>query len=562
MSLTKFQQDIVDECLEKGKGGLSLPMGSGKTLISLTLALNAYERYKEPALVIMAKTLIPSWITEINKFFGTSLKYKILHSDYTKNITTFELDPDIQLIITTPEMVSKYYKYYSIENYFLSTEIRDNNFEEEQPYYRQPMGLQYSVTIYNDNGKPFLRPMTQGPSIFYSKKWSLLVIDEVQKYTNATKARGRSMMAICAHTKWLLSGTMFYEPHPERILGYYILIDHPTFPRNLPDATKHIRISKNFKGFNGTMVVRERNELFTPETQPKLNKIIIDFTMSEEEEKVYLSMKSIMKKIKKKVSQLKLANQTAAVRKFSSYLLACLTYLRQIIVCPMIPLASVMLDFLYSEDKSELADIILEEMEELNLSQWMDTAENAKSTRMKKALEVLDDHKDEKIIVFTSFRTCLDVFGSFIKEREVLTIGAHMSTQVRSKVLTQFDDSSNAVLLLTYDIGAEGLNLQSAHNVIMLDVWWNSGKTKQAVARALRYGQEADTVNAYFFTSNTGLEQALFKKNDKKLDIIDELSKGNVKTTATSITMAEIMKIIESPEENKSQLATINDKIF
>ena len=34
-----FQKEIVDECIIKGGGGISLPMGCGKTLISLIIAL-------------------------------------------------------------------------------------------------------------------------------------------------------------------------------------------------------------------------------------------------------------------------------------------------------------------------------------------------------------------------------------------------------------------------------------------------------------------------------------------------------------------------------------------
>ena len=37
--LNPFQRDILAECIQKKSGGLSLPLGSGKTLISLVLSL-------------------------------------------------------------------------------------------------------------------------------------------------------------------------------------------------------------------------------------------------------------------------------------------------------------------------------------------------------------------------------------------------------------------------------------------------------------------------------------------------------------------------------------------
>ena len=67
--LTVHQLEVLDECLKKGSGGLSLPMGFGKTLISLVLTLQQQEKIgtPEPILVICSKTLIESWIFEIKK---------------------------------------------------------------------------------------------------------------------------------------------------------------------------------------------------------------------------------------------------------------------------------------------------------------------------------------------------------------------------------------------------------------------------------------------------------------------------------------------------------------
>jgi len=66
MELTKFQHDIIKECLKKGSGGLSLPMGSGKTIIGLKLALE--QSGDRPIIVVLSKTLIPNWVNEIKKF--------------------------------------------------------------------------------------------------------------------------------------------------------------------------------------------------------------------------------------------------------------------------------------------------------------------------------------------------------------------------------------------------------------------------------------------------------------------------------------------------------------
>jgi hypothetical protein len=66
------------------------------------------------------------------------------------------------------------------------------------------------------------------------------------------------------------------------------------------------------------------------------------------------------------------------------------------------------------------------------------------------------------------------------------------------------------VLLISYKIGSEGLNLTEATNVILLDVWWSHSTSEQAIARVLRMGQ-VKTVNIY----------SLYVPNDKEFKSID-----------------------------------------
>ena len=89
--LSEFQKKVLDECLEKKSGGLSLTMGSGKTLLSLVLGLEQTKINKNPILIIVSKTLIESWVFEIKKFFKDELKYVILHPNYIKKFKEYEL---------------------------------------------------------------------------------------------------------------------------------------------------------------------------------------------------------------------------------------------------------------------------------------------------------------------------------------------------------------------------------------------------------------------------------------------------------------------------------------
>jgi SNF2 family DNA or RNA helicase len=544
--LTPFQEQVVTDCLAKCNGGLSLPMGSGKTLIALTLGLHYKQKTGKPCLIIVSKTLLPSWKQEIQKFFKDSLLYDVLHTDL-RNLTNYTAKDDLMFLFTTPETVAKFYTQCQVENAFLGVEIRNEN-----------RFNQHSVTIYHRPFAPYYNSL-RGGAILYSMQWGAVIIDEIQKYTTITSNRGKGLASLCAAHRWGLSGTMFNEPKTERILGYYLMIDHPSFPRNLPDADRYVK-SIYFNGVRETMVYRKSNEDFVP---PKVNEVIISHTLTAQEELVYLTTKEIMKTLSEQAKQYKSAYDTENTRRFNSYLLACLTYLRQTVVCPMLPIASAMLDMISYDNKSRLSEIMMEKVTELGLRSWMDDVDNLCSSRMKAALKEIDKHADERIVIFTSFRSCLDAFQHFIPsdKRPVMTISSHMSVARRQGVLEKFEKEPAAILLLTFDLGAEGLNLQCSCTVMLLDVWWNSGTTSQAISRVLRKGQSANTVNVYFFTSNTGVENAVFRKQNEKLAVLQELETGAMRSTVSGIALKEICKMIDK-NENITSLQKINKNLF
>lgn len=543
--VTLFQRDIIKECLTKGRGGLSLPMGSGKTLISLKLATRYYKETGRPSLVVASKTLIPSWIDEIDKFLHTD-KYIVLHDDYLPHPDRITLPPKTRFVLTTPGMLTQAYKKFHIEPMVVYKEVVSEF----------PMVV---VNRYLENKGPIRR--FEDPTIYqmlYGSTWSGIFIDEVQKYTNVSTSQCRSMISIDADHRWVLSGTMFYEPKVERIMGYHLLVGYP-FPRTLPEATTYVK-SEVFPGYEDTLVHRTKNENF--QVEPKLNVVLEEVPMYREEIDVYLSMKNIMKMIRKEINNLKMEGNAPMIRKFSAYKLACLTYLRQIIVVPMVPIASIMVDFLTQGSKSHLTSMITEELKTLNLTEWLEDENNACSSRITKVRELLDRHTTERVVVFTSFRCSIDVMLQFLPtDREVLTITSKMSQVDRGAVIDKFNEVDNSVLVLTYEIGAEGLNLQSCSTIILVDLWWNSGKMQQAVARVMRYGQQSPIVNAYFLTSNTGLENAILNKSDSKVSILSEIKSGKPKTFMTKLTMDKIIAMVDT--EDNIRIATyLNKKLF
>lgn len=534
--LNDFQKNIFYECIDKKSAGLSLPLGSGKTLISLVLGLYYTITNINPILIVASKSLITNWEFEIKKFFSTSLPYEIVHNSMSKSdIRLWKIKPETKLVLTTIDTLANFYTNHNVDKKFIYKQYIKN-------------GNVY-INEYIEPKTPFLNHILGG-GYFYSIKWGCFIIDEVQKYTNIETLWCQSLGSICADYRWLLSGTIFDEPTINRILGYHIILNAEGKPRDLPKTQKLVQDKHKFKGLGETLISRDKNDAFIP---PKVNEFVITHKLSKEEEQMYKTMKKILVEIKCKAEQAKLYDNIEDLKKFNSYKLVMIMYLRQTLICPLIPITSISLNSCDMKHKSELSLIIMNELKKNGIDNWLDNMDSAKSSRIIETTKCINKHSNDKVIVFGCFKTYLDILQHYLLElkRPIFVMTSVMSIKKRQQLLKNFETSKNGILLITYQLGAEGLNLQFASTILLTDFWWNASKTQQAIGRIFRYGQIADEINVYFFTSNTGIEKILFQKQKAKLSVLSELKVGIIKTKIPKIKMDDIITIIELADNTK-----------
>ena len=543
-SLNSYQVEILDECLLKKSGGLALPMGAGKTLISLMLALQLSGDIKggyKYILFVCSKSLVANCEYEISKFFGKSLHYEVFHPNFV-DCSRWAPSKKSRLVITTADMIAKFYRETQLEQRFTA-------------YFTDPDDPFILTKTYNSPGAtPFLNH-PRGGGYLFSVKWGCLIIDEPQLYTNINTSRCQGMGAICANYRWGLSGTMFDEPKVERILGYFVILDIPNTPRNLPAVSTYI-YSPEYKGLRPTIVSRDTGFFILP----KIEKIIVSHSLTKEEETLYLSMRGVIRILRGKVQEFRAQGDVGGTRRFSSFLLAMITYMRQFIICPLIPLASIALDLADFRNRSELSQTIMNEFRGLNLTAWLNDTDSVYSSRIREAVKTIQKHSSDRVIVFSCFRSCIEILEAYLPaDRPTFSLTSKMNVEKRGETIEEFGESENGLLLLTYQLGAVGLNLQMGSVVLLLDFWWNFSKITQAIARVIRYGQTAKTVYVYFFTANTGIENCLFKKQLSKLAILDELMDGAWKTKIAPLKLETILNIIEA-EGNRNLISEISKK--
>ncbi|KAM0892968.1 hypothetical protein ACQ4PT_025438 [Festuca glaucescens] len=109
------------------------------------------------------------------------------------------------------------------------------------------------------------------------------------------------------------------------------------------------------------------------------------------------------------------------------------------------------------------------------------------------------------------------VFGWRLGE-EVLVLQGNQELPVRSDVMDKFNgdiEGKRKVLIASTTACAEGISLTGASRLVMLDSEWNHSKTRQAIARAFRPGQQR-TVYVYLLVASGTWEEEKYSSNRRK----------------------------------------------
>ncbi len=131
----------------------------------------------------------------------------------------------------------------------------------------------------------------------------------------------------------------------------------------------------------------------------------------------------------------------------------------------------------------------------------------------------------EATVVFTRFRATLEFLASLLAAQGIGYEWMHggMPTAMRRAAVERCRESG---VLLSTDVGSEGLNLQFCRRVINFDLPWNPMRIEQRIGRVHRIGQEqpVDVVNLCLAGS---IEERILAILDERINLF-ELVVGEV----------------------------------
>ena len=142
------------------------------------------------------------------------------------------------------------------------------------------------------------------------------------------------------------------------------------------------------------------------------------------------------------------------------------------------------------------------------------------------------------------------------KEKFVVAklLGSMPVTQRAANLKAFRDDPNVSVILMSLKSGGEGLNLQAANYVFVLEPWWNPAVENQATDRAFRIGQTR-TVNVHKMITSGTLEERIDQMIEQKTDLARRIigTGESWLTELDSERLRDVLSLRETSLEDESE---------
>ncbi|MBR4546934.1 MAG: DEAD/DEAH box helicase family protein [Paludibacteraceae bacterium] len=157
--------------------------------------------------------------------------------------------------------------------------------------------------------------------------------------------------------------------------------------------------------------------------------------------------------------------------------------------------------------------------------------------------EVFADGR-KKLIIFALFRKTLNYLRIRLSKLGYTCAMIHGGIQNRELVLEAFEHNDNIQILLSSEVGSEGLDMQFCNSMVNYDLPWNPMVVEQRIGRIDRFGQQSPIVHIYNFIVAGSIQEDIYTR------LLDRI--GVFRSTVGGMEAILDAKIEEDGREGKS----------
>lgn len=158
-----------------------------------------------------------------------------------------------------------------------------------------------------------------------------------------------------------------------------------------------------------------------------------------------------------------------------------------------------------------------------------------KDSKWEKFFELITNLEKEesgrKIVVFSYFKKTLSYLRKKLKDANILceVISGDVPTHpddpekdIRGKCIDNFKTNPEIRILLSTEVGSEGIDLQFSHILINYDLPWNPMVVEQRIGRLDRLGQEAEKIIIFNLSMKGTIEDKILQRLYHRLGIFEK----------------------------------------
>ena len=138
--------------------------------------------------------------------------------------------------------------------------------------------------------------------------------------------------------------------------------------------------------------------------------------------------------------------------------------------------------------------------------------EDSKVEELKGIIKEVFSNGKKKLIVFTLFHKTLKYLEIRLRSMGYGCVSIYGPTKNRYEVLQEFKTNPKINILLSTEVGSEGLDMQFCDSMVNYDLPWNPMVVEQRIGRIDRFGQKSPTVNIYNLIVKGSIQESIYEK--------------------------------------------------
>lgn len=441
-------------------GILADDMGLGKTLQAIVALTQHRAGVKESSLIVCPTSLLYNWKEELHRFNAT-LSTLVIDGVPNQRKKLIDVVEEYDVIITS----------YSL--------------------------LQKDIDRYN------------------AYTFAYVVLDEAQHIKNRGTRNAKSVKALKAHHKLILSGTPIENSLDELWSLFDFLM--PGFLSSYDRfIEKYIRVS----GEEQTHNLEYLRKKVAPFILRRMKSDVLKDLPPVSELVYHCQLTDMQKELYKSYAASALGELTKLVErdgfdKVQIHVLATLTRLKQICCHPAI----------FAKEDAQPSDSAKYEM----LCDLLDTL-------------IEGGHKT---VIFSQYTKMLQIMRTDFEQKGVPFRYLDGASKNRLEIVKEFNESKEIpVFLVSLKAGGTGLNLVGADTVIHYDMWWNPAVENQATDRVHRMGQQQN-VSVYKLVTLNTIEEKIVEMQKKKTGIVKSVVSSD-NEVMSKLTWEDVLELLQT----------------